>query len=137
MPIIFLFLYRILINVIDKKTGKRSINIKHVPKGRKKYINLCMSLGMTRDDINRYLELMGYDPLDIKSPEEGKLISVLTEWERLNPEQRAFKEKYIEGNTDLQLSEEEKQRAVVQMLQMKSDINEIYGESGDAFPYTS
>lgn len=112
------------INVIDKKTGKRTINIKHVPKGRRKYINLCLSLGMTCDDINKYLEMMGYSPLDIMDSEEGSLISKLTEWERNHPIQRAFKSRYIDGNTSVHLTEAEEHTAVEQMLQMKSEITE-------------
>ena len=99
------------INVIDKKTGKRVANIKHVPKGRNKYISLCMALGMTGKDIDRFLEMMGYAPLDIFSSDEGKLISALTDWERTHPVQRTFKSKYIDGNQNVPLTVQEEQQA--------------------------
>ena len=79
---------------------------------------------MTLEDINRYLKMMGYAPLDIMDKNEGRLISRLTEWERTHPIQRAFKSKYIDGNNTVQLTETEEHSAVEQMLQMKSEITE-------------
>ena len=112
------------INVVDRNTGRRTVRIKHVPKGRKKYIELCLSLGMTTSDINRYLELMGYDELNIMNKEEGALITALTEWESKHPLQRAFKNKYFGGDDTVHLSEEEEYIAVDEMLQMRSELIE-------------
>lgn len=114
------------INVVDRKTGKRSINIKHIPKGRKKYVSLCLSLGMTCPDIDRFLQLMGYVPLDIMDKNEGRLISALVEWENNHPVQRAFKNKYFEGNTAIELEPSEEYKAVDEMLQLKSDLSDLY-----------
>ena len=125
------------INVIDKKTGKRTINIKHVPKGRKKYINLCLALGMTAGDINHYLEIMGYPMLETESREEGVLTSALAEWESLHPIQRSFKQKYIEGDPSIRLTEEEEHQAVEQMLQLKSDLSEYYRRRDMVFTYSN
>ena len=124
------------INVIDKKTGKRVANIKHVPKGRNKYISLCMALGMTGKDIDRFLEMMGYAPLDIFSSDEGKLISALTDWERTHPVQRTFKSKYIDGNQNVPLTVQEEQQAVEQMLQMKNEISDVFRNDGENFPFS-
>lgn len=114
------------INVIDKKTGKRTINIKHVPKGRKKYINLCLSLGMTTQDINEFLGLMGYSKLDMMDRDEGRLVKQLIDWEYEHPLQRSFKSKYFGGDNTIQLSEDEDFSAVAQMLQLKSETAEVY-----------
>lgn len=123
------------INVIDKTTGKRTINIKHVPKGRKKYINLAISIGMTTEDINEFLFLMGYAPLDVHDKEDGTLVMLLTEWEHEHPVQRAFKNKYICGDDTVVLTEAEEFTAVDEMLQLKVDITEEFLKRGESFPY--
>lgn len=117
------------INVVDRKTGKRTIKIKHIPKGRKKYISLCLSLGMTHADIDRFLVMMGYAPLEILDSDEGKLITELTEWENSHPLQRAFKDKYFSGDTAIRLTDEEEYRAVDEMLQLKTDITGPHGDN--------
>lgn len=123
------------VHVVDHRTGKKTINIKHIPKGRKKYISLCLSLGMTTEDIDRYLEMMGYAPLDITDKGEEMLILSLAEWERTHPEQRAFKKRNIDGDEEIQLSSAEEHKAVEQMLQLKSDLAEHYQGKGLVFPY--
>lgn len=112
------------INVVDRKTGRRSINIKHIPKGRRKYIDLCLALGMTRTDIDRFLDMMGYQPLQIMDSDEGRLITSLTEWENSHPLQRAFKNKYFAGDNSVELTDAEEYRAVDEMLQLKAEISE-------------
>lgn len=115
-----------MINVFDRKTGKRTINIKHIPKGRYKYIELCISLGMTTADIDHFLSMMGYAPLDETSRKESGLVSALNEWEQKHPLQRSFKRKFFEGDTGVNLSDEEEFQAVDEMLQLKADIAELY-----------
>ena len=117
------------INVVDRKTGRRSVNIKHIPKGRSKFIELGLSLGMTGADIDRLLDLMGYAPLDIMNSREGRLITALTEWENSHPLQRAFKNKYFSGDTAISLTDEAEYRAVDEMLQLKADITEPHGDT--------
>ncbi len=110
------------INVTDRRTGKRTINIKHVPKGRRKYIDLCLSLGMTTEDLNEFLSLMGYAPLDLLDRTESELIKKLTDWEYAHPEQRAFKNKYIRGDSSVVLTESEEFKAAEDMLQLNNDL---------------
>lgn len=124
------------INVIDKKTGKRTLNIKHIPKGRKKYIKLCLALGMSTDDINTYLELMGYAELDHMDTEEERLIAALNEWEQAHPLQREFKNKYIDGDDTIILTDDEEFAAVEEMLQLRTELNEAYKRKGYAFNYS-
>lgn len=125
------------VNVVDRKTGKKTINIKHIPKGRKKYINLCISLGMTTEDIDRYLEMMGYAPLDINDKDERVLIDALTDWENRHPAQRTFKAVYIDGTEKTDLSEEEKHIAVEQMLQLRSDLTEYYNRENLKYTFAN
>lgn len=124
------------INVVDRKTGKRTINIKHVPKGRKKYISLCLSLGMTIDDINHFLDLMGYAPLNMLDKEEGRLMTFLTDWEHRHLVQREFKKKNIDGDATVILTDAEEFEAVDSMLQLKSDLIEEYASHEEEYPYS-
>ena len=123
------------VNVIDRKTGKRSINIKRMPKSRRKYISMCMALGMTADDIDQFLEMMGYAPIDVSDKDEGKLLAALTEWENTHPLQRAYKDLYFRNDSSIILSSAEEYRAVRDMMQIRSDLNEIYRQKGIDFPY--
>lgn len=123
------------INVIDRNTGKRTISIKHIPKGRKKYISLCISLGMSVQDINYVLSLMGYAELDKSNQEEETLIMQLDRWESNHPMQRKFKNKYCYGDESIELSDPEEFKAVDEMLQMKSELIEAYNKKGYKFIY--
>ena len=122
-------------NVIDRKTGKRSINIKRMPKSRRKYIAMCMALGMTTDDIDRFLEMMGYAAIDVSDSEDGKLLMALTEWETTHPLQRAYKNRHFKNDVSIELSPAEEYRAVKDMLQLRSDIEEAYRHKGYDFIY--
>lgn len=122
-------------NVIDRKTGKRTINIKRMPKSRSKYIAMCMALGMTADDIDRFLEMMGYASIDISDRDEGRLLMALTEWEATHPLQRAYKNRYFKGDLSIELSPDEEFMAVRDMLQLRSDIAEAYRHKGFDFIY--
>jgi len=122
-------------NVVDRKTGKRTINIKHIPKGRKKYIRLCLSLGMTAEELNTFLDLMGYAPLDTMDEDEGRLLTHLTSWESCHPLQKAFKKKYIREDENIILTDEEEILAASEMLQLRSDLIDKYEEEGSEFNY--
>ena len=123
------------VNVIDRKTGKRSINIKRMPKTRRKYIAMCMALGMTTDDIDPFLEMMGYATIDVSDSDEGKLLMALTEWENMHPLQRAYKNSHFKNVVSVDLSPAEEYRAVREMLQLRSDLAEAYKHKGYDFIY--
>ena len=123
------------VNVIDRKTGKRSINIKRMPKTRRKYIAMCMALGMTTDDIDPFLEMMGYATIDVSDGDEGKLLMALTEWENMHPLQRAYKNSHFKDLVSVDLSPAEEYRAVREMLQLRSDLAEAYKHKGYDFIY--
>ena len=123
------------VNVIDRKTGKRTINIKRMPKSRRKYIAMCMALGMTTDDIDRFLEMMGYSTIDVSDSDEGKLLMALTEWETTHPLQRAYKNRYFKNDVSIDLTPAEEYRAVRDMLQLRSDLEEAYRHKGYEFIY--
>lgn len=125
------------VNVIDRTTGKRSVNIKHIPKGRHKYICLCLALGMTADEISRYLELMGYMPLDAAGGDDAMLISALAEWEETHPCQKKFKNWYFSENGSAAISDREELQAIDEMLQLRSELKEIYEKRGVRFPYSN
>ena len=124
-----------IINVVDRRTGKMTINIKHVPKGRKKYINLCISLGMTAKDIDCFLNMMGYPPLDSIDRDEGMLLRALTDWEQEHPLQRAFKNRFCGIDETIILDDQEEYQAVDDMLQLKSDIIDFFRKQGLKYPF--
>ena len=94
-----------------------------------------MALGMTADDIDQFLEMMGYAPIDVSDKDEGKLLAALTEWENTHPLQRAYKDLYFRNDSSIILSSAEEYRAVRDMMQIRSDLNEIYRQKGIDFPY--
>lgn len=130
------------INPYDKSRGCRTSSIRHVPKNKKAHIALCLALGMTTKEIDRYLEMMGYAPLDGIDRYEGPLINIIRNWDNTHPLQRKYKEKYIGGNADIELSSKEEMQAVNEMIQMRRDLKEIYeknsmdnGGKREKFPY--
>ena len=112
------------INVIDRMTGRKTVNIKHVPKNRVKYIDMGLSLGMTEYDLNELLIMMGYAPLDEESARDSALVTYLRKWEKAHPVQRKFKDKYFAGNDSIGLTEEEEHQAVEEMLQLRTEMRE-------------
>ena len=114
------------INSYDKSKGCRTSSFKHVPKNKKAHISLCLAMGMTVDEIDKYLELMGYAPLDGIDRYEGPLINILKKWDDMHPLQRKYKEKYISGNKNIELDCKDELLAVNEMLQMRSDVKDIY-----------
>ena len=123
------------INVTDRKTGKRIINIKRMPKSRHKYVSMCIALGMTAVDIDRFLEMMGYAPMDVSDKDEGRLLAALMEWENTHPLQRAYKNLHFMKDESSKLSPAEEYQAVKDMLQLRSDLDETYKKKGNVFTY--
>ncbi len=123
------------VNVIDRKTGKRSINIKRMPKSRRKYIAMCLALGMTTEDIDRFLDMMGYATIDVSDKEEVSLLVALAEWENAHPLQRSYKNLHFKDDSSIRLSPAEEYQAVLEMLQLKSDLEEVYKQKGYEFIY--
>ena len=123
------------VNVVDRRTGKRSINIKRMPKSRRKYISMCMALGMTTVDIDQFLDMMGFAPIDVSDKDEMVLLVTLAEWENAHPLQRAYKNLHFKNDADIKLSASEEYQAVREMLHMRNDIEEAYREKGQEFIY--
>jgi hypothetical protein len=94
-----------------------------------------MALGMTTDDIDPFLEMMGYAPIDVSDSDEGKLLMALTEWEAMHPLQRAYKNRYLKDDVSIALSPAEEFMAVRDMLHLRSDIEEAYRHKGYDFIY--
>ena len=126
------------VHVLDKERSKHIIRIKYIPKGKKKYISLCISLGMTGKDIDEYLGLMGYAPLSEGGKEERTLLAFLDKWESAHPAQRKFKDKCIgsteDGGSDKQAFSDEL-KAVGEMLELREDLASEYEAAGLVFPY--
>lgn len=123
------------INVIDMKTGRRTAEIRQIPKNRKAHISLALSLGMTCNEINEYLELMGFAPLDEDSEDERYLIKVINRWDDKHPLQQVFKEKYILGESTIEMDTEDERQAVSDMLMLRQDLRDEYKKSRKVFPY--
>ena len=122
-------------NVVDRKTGKKTINIKRMPKSRRKYITMCMALGMTADDIDQFLEMMGYATIDVSDVDEGRLLMELTAWETAHPLQRAYKNRHFKDAPSIYLTPAEEYQAVNEMLHLRSDLEEAYKQKGYEFIY--
>ena len=130
------------INSYDKVKGCRTSAIKHVPKNKKAHIALCLALGMTVEETDKYLKMMGYASLDGADRHEGRLINILKNWDDMHPLQRKYKEKYLMGKSNVELSGREELLAVNEMLQLRSDLKDIYEETNrnnegkkEKFPY--
>ncbi len=130
------------INSYDRTRGCRTSAIKHVPKNKKAHISLCLALGMTVHEIDCYLQMMGYAPLDGTDRQESLLITILKNWDDMHPLQRRYKQKYMAGDAGISLSSKEEAGAVNEMLQLRSDVKEIYEETAvsregkkERFPY--
>lgn len=123
------------INVIDKKSKRRSVKIKHVPKGRNYHIGLCVSLGMTAKELNEYLELMGYTKLEEFRDEDKRLLEYLDGWEKTHKAQRRYKDicfwKNCEGDPSAELTD----AALEEIVYLKNEISEMYQNDDLEFPY--
>lgn len=124
-----------VINVMDLKSKGMTAKLKPVPKLRKTHLALCLALGMTNNEINTYLDLMGYSTLDPDSEEDSHLIKALESWEAKHPEVAKFKRARILGEANVELSEEECFQAAREMLMMRSNLDYEYLKHGWKFPY--
>ena len=123
------------INVKDMKTRGRTGQIKSVPKIKKTHISLCLALGMSVNEINEYLDLMGYAPLNENSDAESRLIMMLKEWEQAHPLQWEYKKKFIKGEESIILKPEDELKAASEMLMLRQDLKYEYTQDGIHFPY--
>ena len=128
------------VHVLDKDRSKHIIRIKYIPKGKKKHVSLCLSLGMTGRDIDEYLDLMGYAPLRDGVKEERTLLEFLDKWEVAHTLQRTFKEGSIKnpknGSSEF-LDASGELKAVREMLELKDDLIAEYKACGLSFPYSA
>lgn len=122
------------INVIDKKSRKRSVKIKHIPKGRDFHIGLCISLGMTEKEISEYLKLMGYSKLG-SFRNDDQLLECLDKWETGHTAQRRYKDVRFWKDSDDELTPELTERALEEIVFMKNEIKEMYLKDGLQFSY--
>ena len=123
------------VNVINPKSRKRTVRIKHVPKSKRTHIAMCLAMGMTAGEINEYLELMGYLPLSPDNPEEGLLITSLSDWEERFPLPGLYKKRYLEGDTSVKLTPTEELQAVEDMLMLRQTLRTSYKMKGYKFSY--
>ena len=100
------------VNVIDLKSGARTLNLKRIPKSKKAHISLTLALGMSRVEIDRYLTMMGFAPLDAVDMEEGLLLNALAVWEQKHPHPTPR-----------------------QRLQLRQDLQSMYRSQNMTFPY--
>ena len=123
------------IYTMDRK-GRESRTRKHIPKGRRSHISIALALGMGLEEIDDYLRLMGFTPLDAIDREEGLLINALKKWEDAHPlpgQLKLFAWQANDGKIDL--TEEQKRSAASQMLRLRQDLNDEFTGQGIPFPY--
>ena len=130
------------INTFDWKNRKRTPNIKYIPKSRKFHISLCLALGMTKDETNYYLDLMGYAPLSEEDRTEWLLIRLLEEWEAKHPDLLAQKERLLSSDHTKDSDEDPLSFAEYSALQeellfLREELYNGFQEHGVAFPYMS
>lgn len=123
------------VNVIDRASGKVSPSIKSIPKGRRVHISLGLALGMTRQELNRYLKLMGFSMLDAVNEDDKLLIELLDKWEKSHSVQRKFKDIYIDMKSEGSMSTAKQVQAVDDMLALRSELRLEYIKRGAKFPY--
>lgn len=107
---------------------------KYVPKNKKTHIAIGLAVGMTTDELNEYLQMLGYAELDGTYLEEGILINVLENWDEDHLLQRKFKEKYLEGKSGIYLKPREELQAVNDMLGLRRDLKEAYEQAAALEP---
>ena len=122
------------IHVTDRRGGHRSRR-KHIPKGRRSHVSIALALGMMVEEIDEYLDLMGFTPLDAIDREEGILINALKKWEGAHPQQRALKQLVLQEEGSIELTDAHKQEAVGQMLRLRQDLHAEYDREGLTFRY--
>ena len=125
------------INVIDLKTGRKTKRIKHVPKERKTHISMGLSVGMSREELNEYLGMMGYGPLDPRDKTEGLLGKALDLWKRAHPDVSMLKAASFGGakGGDPGAGARDPVKAAEDMLQLRQELWVWFERAGQAFPY--
>ncbi|MBQ3291435.1 MAG: hypothetical protein IJH43_03535 [Mogibacterium sp.] len=123
------------VNVTNVRTGERVPDVKQIPKSRKSHIAISLALGMATGEIDQYLELMGYLPLNKEDPDDQILITELEKWETEHPLPRLYKEKFINGNVNIELNEEDEQQAVSEMLMLRQELRASYKRRRLKFDY--
>ncbi len=122
-------------NVRDNRTGRLTPYFKKMPRGRKTHIAMCLALGLTAEDINTYLEMMGFGRLTADDIDEENLIYHLEMWEDEHPVQRRFKQQYVFKTESKAMSEEEKHQAVTEMLSLRQELKSRYHRKNMSFIY--
>lgn len=110
----------------DSMINYLTSGVKYVPRSKRTHIAIALALGMTTDDISRYMDLLGYAHLDGTNDDEGILMNLLDKWEESHPLQRQFKNTYIYGSEKVQMQITEQQQAVNEMLKLRSEMREMY-----------
>ena len=110
----------------DSMINYLTSGVKYVPRNKRTHISIALALGMTTDDISRYMDLLGYAHLDGTNDDEGILMNLLDKWEESHPLQRQFKNTYIYGSEKVQMQITEQQQAVNEMLKLRSEMREMY-----------
>lgn len=109
-----------VVNVLDRTKNNRTPAFKHIPKNRSTHIYMCMSLGMTVNEIDKYLDLMGYAPMDATNKVEGMLINLLNKWENEHPVVAKYKDKHFKSK-EVNITPKEELQAVTDMLQLRKN----------------
>ncbi|MBQ9059891.1 MAG: hypothetical protein IJ128_01950 [Firmicutes bacterium] len=122
------------IHALERRSQRHSIRFKQIPKGRKSHIALALALGMTVE-IDQYLELMGFVPLDAVQQEEGILINILRKWEEEHPLQRKLKQMELESDQTIEMTEEEIRRAVTEMVHLRENVGAEFARLRKPCPY--
>ena len=130
------------INTFDWKNRKRTLNIKYIPKSRKFHISLCLALGMTNDEIDQYLDLMGYAPLSEEDKNEWLLIHLLKEWESAHSAHLAQKDRLLssdhaKASDEDKLSFSDYSALQEELLFLREELSNGFHEHGVTFPYMS
>ena len=123
------------IHVLNMKSKDTTVKMKPIPKLRKTHLSLCLALGMTVEEINTYLKLMGYAPLDPGDEQDGRLIQALEDWDARHPDVGRFKKVSIQDRGCDIISDGDSLQAVSAMLMLRSDLEYAYRKSGWDFPY--
>ena len=110
----------------DSMINYLTSGVKYVPRSKRTHIAIALALGMTTDDISRYMDLLGYAHLDGTNNDEGILMNLLDKWEEAHHLQRQFKNTYIYGSEKAHMQITEQQQAVNEMLELRSEIREMY-----------
>lgn len=102
---------------------------KQIPQTKSSYISIALNLGMGKSQINEFLEMAGFDAININDEEQGfcefTLNYLLPKWDMSHQEAVKWRKKYIDKEV-IDMSTAEEAEALKQILNMKNDIAEIY-----------